>query len=97
MKRFFMFLGVMAIVVSFAAPSMADWSKCKGCHNGTVAPSADQMKAKFKTADEVVAAAKASQNPMMKGVQGNEAALKAASQELLAAPATPPAEPAPVK
>jgi hypothetical protein len=87
MKRFFAFLGVMALVVSFATSSMADWSKCKGCHNGSVAPSAEQMKAKFKTADEVVAAAKASQNPMMKGVQGNEEALKAAAEAMLAEPA----------
>ena len=93
MKRFIVFLGAIMLVLSFTTASMAGWDKCKGCHNGTVAPSAEQLKGKFNTAEEVVAAAKASQNAMMKPMQ-NDDVLKAAAEELMAAPA---AEPAPAE
>ncbi len=56
---------------------------CKGCHNGSVAPSVDTLKGKFKSVDELVAGAKNSKNPMMKPVQSDDAKLKAAAAELL--------------
>jgi len=73
-------LAVAAVVPSLSNAGAAD--TCKGCHNGSVAPAVDALKAKFKTADELVAGAKSSQNPMMKPMQGDEAKLKAAAAEL---------------
>lgn len=74
-------VAAVAVIPSLAnAAGAAD--ACKGCHNGSVAPAVDALKAKFKTADAFVAGAKASTNPMMKPMQGDEAKLKAAAAEL---------------
>ncbi|WP_150050220.1 MULTISPECIES: hypothetical protein [Methylomonas] len=73
-------LAVATVVPSLSIAGAAD--TCKGCHNGSVAPAVDALKAKFKTADELVAGAKSSQNPMMKPMQADEAKLKAAAAEL---------------
>jgi hypothetical protein len=74
----------LALVALFPAVSMAgDSDTCKGCHNGSVAPSVDTLKNKYKTADELVAGAKNVQNPMMKSVQADEAKLKAAAAEIM--------------
>ncbi|WP_020483411.1 hypothetical protein [Methylomonas sp. MK1] len=70
----------VALIPSLSAAGEAD--TCKGCHNGSVAPAVDALKTKFKTADELVAGAKASKNEMMKPMQGNEAKLKAAAAEI---------------
>lgn len=74
-------LALVAALPSLAVAGEAD--TCKGCHNGSVAPAVDALKNKFKTADALVAGAKASANPMMKAVQGDEAKLKAAAAELV--------------
>lgn len=89
MKRFLVFLGAMLLAASFTTASMADggWDKCKGCHNGTIAPTGEQLKEKYKTADEVVTAAETTTNAMMKAIRGNEEALKEAAEDLMAAPA----------
>lgn len=75
---------VLAVAALFPALAGADAAAtCKGCHNGSVAPATDALKAKFKTADALVAGAKASTNPMMKPAQGDEAKLKAAAAEIV--------------
>lgn len=77
---------ITAFVLAAAIPSLAiagEADTCKGCHNGSVAPAAEALKAKFKTADALVAGAKSTQNPMMKSVQGDEAKLKAAAAEIV--------------
>jgi len=74
----------LALVALMPAVSMAgDSDTCKGCHNGSVAPSIDTLKSKYKTADELVAGAKKVQNPMMKAVQSDETKLKAAAAEIV--------------
>lgn len=74
-------VAAVAVIPSLAnAASAAD--ACKGCHNGSVAPAVDALKSKFKTADELVAGAKASKSDMMKPMQADEAKLKAAAAEL---------------
>lgn len=74
-------VAAVALVPSIASAGEADM--CKGCHNGSVGPAVDALKAKFKTVDELVAGAKNSKNPMMKAAQSDEAKLKAAATELL--------------
>ncbi len=79
-------LAITAVSLVALAPSLSvagESDMCKGCHNGSVAPAIDALKSKFKTADELVAGAKSSQNPMMKAVQGDEAKLKAAAAEIM--------------
>jgi len=77
-------LGALALAALFAVPASAGvWeSQCASCHNGSLAPSAAQLKAKFKTPKAFVDAAKHSSNPMMAAVKNNVAALKAAAKEL---------------
>jgi hypothetical protein len=61
---------------------MAQWSGCVGCHSGTIAADEDAMKEKFKTVDEFVKAAMATENPMMKPIQQNKKAIETAAKEL---------------
>lgn len=84
MKKFSYSMTALAVAVLMPALAFAgDADTCKGCHNGSVAPSVDTLKSKYKTADELVTAAKNVTNPMMKAAQADEAKLKAAAQELL--------------
>lgn len=79
-------LAMAALTLVTLAPTLTiagESDTCKGCHNGSVAPSIDDLKAKFKTADELVAGAKNSKNPMMKPMQADEAKLKAAAAEIM--------------
>ncbi len=83
MKKLFISATTLAWVLLMPAVSTAGESDtCKGCHNGSVAPSVDTLKSKFKTADELVAGAKNSKNEMMKPIQADEAKLKAAAAEI---------------
>ena len=77
-------LGALAVVALMAVPASAGvWeTQCAGCHNGSMAPSKAQLKAKFKNAKAFVDAAKKSNNPMMAAFKNNEAALKAAAKEI---------------
>ena len=84
MKKLFLTMAALALVGLIPAISTAGESDtCKGCHNGNVAPSVDTLKGKYKTADELVAAAKKVTNPMMKSIQADEAKLKAAAAEIV--------------
>lgn len=84
MKKILLAITTLALVTLMPSISIAGESDtCKGCHNGSVAPSIDTLKGKFKTVDELVAGAKNSKNPMMKPVQADEAKLKAAAAEIL--------------
>jgi hypothetical protein len=84
MKKLFLSMAALALVLLVPTVSTAGESDtCKGCHNGSVAPSVDTLKSKYKTADELVAAAKKVTNPMMKAAQSDEAKLKAAAAEIV--------------
>ena len=80
MKRI-MWIALMVFGIACAAPSVqADgWSVCAGCHNGTMAPNKDTLAAKYKTVEELIKGAQASESPMMAGMKGNTDALKAAA------------------
>lgn len=83
MKKTLLAIATLALVAAIPSVSVAgEADTCKGCHNGSVAPAVDALKTKFKTADGLVAGAKASANPMMKSIQGDEAKLKAAAAEI---------------
>ncbi len=84
MKKFLLVTTMLALVALMTSISIAGESDtCKGCHNGSVAPSIDTLKSKFKTADELVAGAKNAKNDMMKPIQADEAKLKAAAAEIM--------------
>ncbi len=61
----------------------AGWDKCKGCHTdaGKPAPSKADLLKKFKTEKELIAAAKASKNPMMSNFKKDDL-LKPAAKDL---------------
>ena len=83
MKKILLAMATTALVMLMPTTSLAGASDtCKSCHNGSVAPAVDTLKSKYKTADELVAAAKKVTNPMMKPAQADEAKLKAAAEEI---------------
>ncbi len=77
-------LVALTVAAAMSAPAMAGvWeSQCAGCHNGGLAPSKAQLKAKFKTPKALVNAAKNSNNPMMAAFKSNVQALKDAAKEI---------------
>jgi hypothetical protein len=84
MTKSLLAMTALALVTLLPSQSFAGAADaCKGCHNGSVAPAVDALKAKFKTADALVAGAKSSTNPMMKPMQADEAKLKAAAEEIV--------------
>lgn len=82
-KSLFALLAAAAVAMIPSLASADAAATCKGCHNGSVAPATDALKAKFKTADALVAGAKASKNDMMKPAQADEAKLKAAAADIV--------------
>ncbi|TPQ28344.1 hypothetical protein [Methylomonas koyamae] len=82
-KSLVTFTAAITVALLPSLASAGDADTCKGCHNGSVAPSVDTLKGKFKTVDELVAGAKASKNDMMKPMQADTAKLKAAAAEIL--------------
>ncbi len=77
-------LGALAVAALLAAPASAGvWeTQCAGCHNGSMAPSKAQLKAKLKNPKAFVEAALKSNNPMMAAFKSNKAALEAAAKEI---------------
>ncbi|WP_457680030.1 hypothetical protein [Thermovibrio sp.] len=77
-------LGALALATLFALPASAGvWeSQCMGCHNGSLAPSKAQLKAKFKNAKAFVEAAKRVNNPMMAAFKTKVNLLEQAAKEL---------------
>jgi len=77
-------LGVATLVALFAVPATAGvWeTQCAGCHNGSMAPSKEQLKAKYKDAKSFVEAGKNSPNPMMAAFKSNVKALEDAAKEI---------------
>ena len=73
---------IFLIIFLYTPVVMAQWSGCVGCHSGTIAADEDAMKEKFKTVDELVKAAMATTNPMMKEIQQNKEAIETAAKEL---------------
>lgn len=74
-------IALMIFGIGCAASSVqADgWAVCGGCHNGTIAPNKDTLAAKYKTVEELIKGAQASETPMMAGMKENTDALKAAA------------------
>lgn len=74
----------LSLAVAASVPAVAGvWeSSCSGCHNGGLAKSAEELKAKHKTPQEFVKAAQSSTNPMMMGFKNDVETLKKAAKEL---------------
>ena len=75
---------VVATLFCAASFSMAaEWDSCKGCHKegNKPAPSKETLLKKFKTADALIKAAKASKSPMMNSFKKDDQ-LKAAAMDL---------------
>jgi hypothetical protein len=58
------------------------WDQCKGCHNGNLAPDAKELKNRYKTADELVVAAKKSADSLMESIKKNEKLLREAAKDI---------------
>ena len=73
---------VLTLVVTGFAGTFDE--KCAMCHKPGDKPakSKESLLARFKTAEDLIKAAKATTNPMMKAVQGNDDLLKKAAADL---------------
>jgi hypothetical protein len=82
-KRFLFIIMIVFALTGAGSAGTFD-EKCGLCHKPTNKPalSKEELLKKFKTADELIKAAKASTNPMMKAVQGNDDLLKKAASDL---------------
>lgn len=80
MKRI-LWIALMIVGIGCARSSVqADgWAPCSGCHNGMMAPNKDDLIAKYKTTEELVKGAQASENPMMAQIKENTEGLEAAA------------------
>ncbi len=83
MKKVVVMVTLVLVLGSFPL-AMASWDKCKNCHKegDKPAPAKETMLKKFKTAATFIEAAKASKNPMMNSIKGNDEVLKAAAADL---------------
>jgi len=77
-------LAAFAVVAALSAPAVAGvWeTNCAGCHNGTMARSADALKQDLGTKEKFIKAAKNSTNPMMAGIKANPQLIEEAAKEL---------------
>ena len=72
------FLGCLLSTPSYASV----WqTQCAGCHNGSLAPSKAQLKAKYSR-KEFIKKALESSNPMMSAFKNNKDAIQKAADEL---------------
>ena len=80
MKRI-LWIALMIVAIGCAGSSVqADgWSVCAGCHNGMMAPNKDDLIAKYKTTEELIKGAQASESPMMATIKENIEGLEAAA------------------
>jgi hypothetical protein len=58
------------------------WSVCNGCHNGAMAPSKEDLLAKYTSMEALIKGARASESPMMYRIKEDIDGLKAAAAEL---------------
>jgi hypothetical protein len=58
------------------------WDQCTGCHNGHLAPDAKELKNRYNTAGELVAAAKKSGDSLMESIKKNEKLLREAAKDI---------------
>jgi len=58
------------------------WNVCGGCHNGMMAPNKDTLITKYKTMEELIKGAQASDSPMMAQIKNNIDGLKAAASAM---------------
>lgn len=86
MKRGLLIILTMILSFTFVVTAFAGTfdEKCAVCHKPGDKPAASKetLLKKFKTADELVKAAKATTNPMMKSIQGDEDLLRKAAQDI---------------
>ena len=84
MKKLCVVVCVFCVLV-FCTPNMvfaSAWDKCKGCHNGSLAPDEKRLKEKHPTAEKFVEAAKKSDDPFMGGVKKDEKLLQEAARDI---------------
>jgi hypothetical protein len=76
---------IIAGFIIFYVCVLADaggWDQCKVCHNGNLAPNEKDLKEKYKTVDELVVAAKRSEDPLMDPFKKNEKLLREAAKDI---------------
>ena len=84
MPRIWIAVLVLASLIFFFPrfAAAAAWEKCKGCHNGNVAPDEEKLKEKYPPIKKFVAAAKKADDPFVIGFKDNEKLLKETAQEI---------------
>jgi len=83
-KKLCVVMCVFCCLIFFSQSSVfaAAWDKCKGCHNGNLAPDEKTLKDKYPTVSKIVEAAKQSSSPLMNSFKEDEKLLKEAAQDI---------------
>jgi len=81
-KMISVFFIICFITLFFCNLSIGGWDQCKGCHNGNLAPDAKELKNRYSTADELVAAAKKAVDSLMERIKKNEKLLREAAKDI---------------
>ena len=71
----------MVILMGYSAHA-GSWDQCKGCHDGAFAPDAKALKQKYKTVDDLIKAAKKSDEPLMNRYKQDEEFLRKAAKDI---------------
>ncbi|HSW62911.1 MAG TPA: hypothetical protein VLH56_06350 [Dissulfurispiraceae bacterium] len=79
MYRYFLGVFVVILCIVLSLPASAGLERCDGCHNNKLAA---ELKDRFKTAADLVRAAKNSKSPLMGSVRTNEEYLRDAAKDL---------------
>ncbi len=79
MNRSCIFLFAFAVLTVWSSPAFAGLERCTGCHNNRAS---FELKDRYKTAADLIRAAKNSKSPMMGSVRANEEYLRDAAKEL---------------
>lgn len=85
MKKVYTFTLFTLLITAYAIQVFAgEWDRCKTCHDGTIAPSKEELIRRYKTAAFFVKAAQSKDTPLMKPLQlpKNESILYAVADEL---------------
>jgi len=76
-------LSLVLTLVSISGASAGVWeAKCAGCHNGSFAPTKEQLLKKYRNGGEFVAGVMASKSPMMAAIKQDKETLKKVVREL---------------
>ena len=81
-KSLLILFPAICVMATTAGPACAGWGTCVGCHFGVIAPAKGKLTEKFKTQDEFVKGALATESSMMDRIKKNPEGIREAAKEI---------------